>query len=336
MNFKRLWRKIAILLTVALLAVPVLVVDAAPGQKGPPDDKGRPGDKGAPPGLVDEEPSEEVRNSLSVPALFVAGNPFGVDCALTAADPPDGDPLTGYEVPGYYYVQGTHQWQAQCGIADPDTVSATAAWGDNLTGAPLKSGTPIRVEIGLLEDGLLTDAMEGYNVIKLQPSLADRYSAYGITAIGDPLTGFSAVPITSADWGRVFDAQAMFRIDNVDTGEVEVPLQQMSAEINSTGRVVYGFNWGVSEDGTKDFPPQGTYKITFMAPNVNITGVSAGDTTFTSDTATITVQVGAKGGKGGGGGGKGPKPKDQMQVFSMDQLQTHDRIENRDGTCLLP
>ena len=65
-----------------------------------------------------------------------------------------------------------HSWQAQCVNAEANTVTADVDWGDNLEGTSLKSGTPIRVEVGLTDD-TVTD-MVGYHVIKLQPSLSDK------------------------------------------------------------------------------------------------------------------------------------------------------------------
>ncbi|MEZ5260741.1 MAG: hypothetical protein R2755_02960 [Acidimicrobiales bacterium] len=67
-----------------------------------------------------------------------------------------------------------------------------------------------------------------------------------------------------------------------------------SAEINSTGRVVYGFNW--------QKPAAGAYTITFSAPNVAVTGVDAG-TIVDTHTITLDVNVALSAGRGGGGGG---------------------------------
>lgn len=87
--------------------------------------------------------------------------------------PPNGVPLTGYEVQGDYWVQKVHTWQAQCFEADTGTVAVFGAWGDNLTGdASLKTGSPIRVELVLMNRNDFTPmtTLQGYNVIKLEPS----------------------------------------------------------------------------------------------------------------------------------------------------------------------
>lgn len=231
-------------------------------------------------------------NNLSVPTIMIGGGFTGVTCP-GALVYPTGGPLTGYEVSpdDYYFLQGVHTWQAECTTATAAT--ATAEWGDNLGGdAKLKAGSPIRVELGLFNDtGLL---MEGFTVIKLEPSELDRLSAYGTLATSDGNDGWYA---TAEDLPvRVFDAGVTFSVKNVTTGEYPVPLgTNPTAEINATGKVVYGYNLRV--------PAAGEYEITFVIPSVNISGVDVG--TFTTDpdepdtvTLVITVQ------NGGGGGGK--------------------------------
>jgi hypothetical protein len=186
-----------------------------------------------------------------------------------------------------------HAWQAECNTATSAT--ATGAWGDNLAGeAKLQVGKPIRVELGLFDDTSLQ--MQGFNVVKLQPSELDRVSAYGTLATDDGAGGWFAtaeyLPV------RVFDSGVTFSIKRVDTGEYVVPLgSNPTAEINATGKVVYGYNLRVNAVGG--------YEITFVIPSVDITGVNNG--TFVSDplepdTVTLVINV-VQGGGGGGGGG---------------------------------
>ena len=161
------WRQLAVIVTVALMLIPASLALAAP-----PEGKG--GGKGG--------GETTLTNNLSVPAIFVTSpGTFNVTCPATATDP-TGTPLTGYEVPGYYFVQGVHQWQAECTTAAAGTVTAAVDWGDNLEGTALKSGTPIRVEVGLTDP---TASMTGYHVIKLQPSLSDKASTYGTLAASE-------------------------------------------------------------------------------------------------------------------------------------------------------
>lgn len=248
--------------------------------------------KGGPP--VGGE-AEEVSNNLSVPAVFVptVGMTLKYPCGLpvdpigeTTAFPtlPVSENLPLGVAAGDYYVQGEDAWQAGCATGAEDAVSARAEWGDNLTSAPLKANTPIRVEMGLLEN-TGTYPFTGFEVVKLTDEL-DRYATYG--TLGVAVNPYPEV--------RVWDAGAQLRIERVDGLIVYAGVA--TAEINSTGRVVYGYNW--------QKPLPGTYTITFTAPNVNITDKDAGEVVDV-DTVTLAVNVVVKtgGGKGGGGVGGG-------------------------------
>ena len=263
------------------------------------------------------KPTTEATNNLSVPAILVGStNPFGLTCPSDAPSvlvTPTGTPSTGYDVPGYYYVQGLNTWRAQC-LAGATGQTATAAWGDNLTGAPLKAGTPIRVEISLDNDTTLT--MQGYDVIKLQ-NLLDRESAYGTLATGSTETGFTATPstfpLTKTVIGedgtpttvtiniRVFDSLATFSIQNLATGSYVVsPGTAATAEINSTGAIVYGYNWG-SGKGKAATAVAGTYRITFTFPQIQLTGTDAGTQVGLNEVyLDVTVAASSGGGRHGG------------------------------------
>jgi hypothetical protein len=235
-----------------------------------------------------------VTNNLSVPTIMIRGGFTGITCPGGFVDP-TGIPITGYEVDptAYFYIQGAHKWQAECITATSAT--ATAEWGDNLTGdASLKAGSPIRVELGLFDDTGLQ--MQGFNVVKLEPSKLDRESAYGTLATDNGEGGWYGtaeyLPV------RVFDAEVTFSVKNVATGAYVVPLgSNPTAEINATGKVVYGYNLRVTAAGQ--------YEITFVLPSVDITGVDAGvyvTDPLGADTVTLVITVGT----GGGGGGRRP------------------------------
>lgn len=248
------------------------------------------------------KPTSEASQNLSVPAILVG--PLGtLACGTSAAapsplvpPPPTGTPLTGYEVPGYYWVQKVHTWQAQCFNAE--TASVLGSWGDNLAGdAKLSTGSPIRVEIVLTNSadfGGLT--MQGYNVIKLQPTLADRLSAYGHLAVGNELDGWTAVPgdVSEASW-VVHDAGMQISVQNLDTGVFAVPLQPIAPEINATGKIVYGYNLRVTAAGT--------YQIRFAStPAVTFTGTDVANLANDANNAYLDIEVTAKASGGGGGG----------------------------------
>jgi hypothetical protein len=244
---------------------------------------------------------ETAAQNLSVPAILVGSLGTlicGTEEAPTALVPPTGTPSTGYEVDpaAYWWVQKVNSWQAQCFNAD--TASVFGAWGDNLTGdASLKTGSPIRVELVLTNSGGSTLAsMEGYKVLKLEPSKLDRESAYGHDA---PLVDGAYVDtpdaFAPAEW-VVHDKFMMLSVQHVASGTYPVPLQAIAPEINATGKIVYGYNLRVTAAGT--------YQIRFYAPSVTFTGVDAG--TIDANNAYLDIVVG---GGGGGGGKKGGKPK---------------------------
>ena len=54
--------------------------------------------------------TETATNNLSWPTIMIGGTMNLTDPALLM---PSGTPATGHEVPGYYYVQGVHTWQAE-------------------------------------------------------------------------------------------------------------------------------------------------------------------------------------------------------------------------------
>jgi len=258
---------------------------------------------GPPPGKGGGGGETTAAQNLSVPAILVGslGTLVCGDYAVPSLlKPPTGTPRTGYELPGYYWVQKVHIWQAQCFKAGE--ASVYGAWGDNLTGdASLKAGSPIRVELVLTNQtdfSLTLPTMKGYYVLKLQPSQLDRLSAYGHLAGGDEVNGFTNIPVDFDDaaW-VVHDSGMRLSIQNLDTGAFVVPLQGIAPEINATGKIVYGYNLRVTAAGK--------YRIRFnTTPTVIVTGVDAGE--FDVNNAYLDIVVGAGGGGGGGkkGGGK--------------------------------
>jgi hypothetical protein len=260
---------------------------------GPPTGGGGGGGGGRPGGG-----EETAGNNLSVPAIFVAGSGVAqpalrVPCSAVATRPgADGAAPTYIFEDEYYWTQKSAAvWSASCLNRNPGELVVTADWGDNLTGdGRLSSGRPIRVEVGLINanDGSLPTGT-GYAVVKLTPDLEDRLSTYG-TKGDETLTSY-----------RAFDAGAMLKIEKCSTVECLSMVQTiyegpMTAEINSIGAVVFGFNWGIK--GPTNAPGPGTYRIAFFARDVNIVGVA--DAKASVDTASnstyLYVTIGSKGG----------------------------------------
>jgi len=250
---------------------------------------------------------EAAGNNLSLPTKFVPdtnGAPElrtledGEDPCPVAAEhyAPgwDGQPPTfPPELPVYWVQKTAATWSADCALAGNDeTVDVSADWGDNLTGdAPeIKSGKPVRVEVSLTQTNAEGGPYTGYVVLKLTDDL-DRLATYGTK--GDPLT---------QNW-RVWDAGASLTIasctdTSCETSETIITEDPITAEINSTGGVVYGYNWGTKQDA----PDPGTYLLTFYANKTNITSVADGNLCDLEDNCTYVIVTLSPGGGGGGGG----------------------------------
>jgi hypothetical protein len=242
---------------------------------------------------------EGFGSNLSVPAIFLPsvtgeGAPALRGGVCGEAMAPTGS--MSLDFPGFYIQKSEASWQAEC--AEADELDVVANWGDNLTARPvLSSRQPIRVEVGLEYEP--TTPMAGFVVEKLTPDVEDRFATYGTR--GDEID-FTKV--------RVFDSGAELKIERLDGPGGVIYDGPMSAEINSVGAVVYGYNWGVKGKTTRALP--GNYRLTFTTNNAVVMGVDASDSakaTFTSSSTSLVVSVsaspGLKGGVNGGGGSGG-------------------------------
>ncbi len=146
--------------------------------------------------------------------------------------------------------------------------------------------------------------MTGWEVIKLEPAQLDRVSPYGTEVFSDgssdwatpyvpaenPVAAFKG--LDSYPEVRVYDSDAEWTITDAAGNYVLEP-SLARAEINSTGRIVYGYNLRV--------PSAGEYTIEFYAPNVTIEGTDSGEPILDyGRTVTLTINVVPGGGKGGG------------------------------------
>ncbi len=237
-------------------------------------------------------PGETLGNNLSVPAKFVpntTGAPaLRISCGTYAAPGDDGQP-SSVLYPGYWLQKTLATWSADC-IPAAESAEVTADWGDNLTTSEgrLTAGRPIRVEVGLLD--LSATGLRGFAITKLTPDLEDRLATYGTR--GEPDDAF-ATGDANAPATRVWDAGARLKIERLGTPITTVFEGPMTAEINSGGSVVYGFNWGTQ--GRTRTPTAGNYRLTFTTSEATtITGVA--DLTgnipeFTDHGTTVVITI---------------------------------------------
>jgi hypothetical protein len=253
---------------------------AAKGSPGPPEGGGRPG-------------GETLGNNLSYAAMIVGGGgpTLRLGCQDTAIAP-SGPECTLY--PGYWCQKTDATWSAACTTATvDDSVEVTATWGANLLGDSLKAGRPIRVEMVLTESGGTADN-PGYVVVNLTPNLEDRLSTYGTDGTTQ-----------STDY-TVYDNGAKLKIEQCTDAACTPPLTTIlpdgtaSAELNSMGNIVYGYNWGTK--GKASAPEAGIYKLTFTANNTTIVSAPGAQNCAVGNCTYVIINVSP----GGSGGGKPP------------------------------
>lgn len=240
-------------------------------------------------------PTMFIGDTATAPALRIAIDSTGI---LTAQEPTG---TTSTDFPDYY-IQGTDAtWSAYAATAESATV--TAQWGSNLKdSSALSADKPIRVEVGLLDMAAVGDPYQGYVVTNLTPDLEDRYATYGT----DGTTFLSGEAVGEAVQStRVWAPNTTLKITNVETGAVMYN-GAIAAEINSTGAVVYGFNWGGGNTTTSD--PAGTYLLSFSVDKaVTIDAVTPGTINqpivANPYTTSLVVTVGGSGGGSETGGG---------------------------------
>jgi hypothetical protein len=251
--------------------------------------------KGKPP------PTDEMGNNPSFPTKFVGSEGAPITraiCSATERTIPWGPQCTNF--PGYWCQKTEAIWQAVCESAPTDgSVFVNTIWGSNLLGdAPLKAGKPIRVEMTLTEVAGVSGL--GYVVDKLTPELEDRLATYGTS--GADYTGAYVV----------YDAGATLTIETCPDKTCLVPNGTVlsetifTAELNSLGKVVYGYNWGTSGKATAAQP--GIYKLTFRANGTTIASPSGAQMCPLGENCVYVIIEVTQSSGGGGGGGPPNRP----------------------------
>jgi hypothetical protein len=281
---------------------------------GPPE--GRGGGKGG--------GETSLLNNLSIPAKFInaaAGEtpPPGLTYVCGSYpnfvnEPPTGPLSTGWPIDTavYYWVQKTAaKWTADCSSGAPITLYAQGDWGDNLIGdAPLSAGRPIRVEMTLQEvvdsAGSAPVNGSGYPVAKLEPAKLDRLSAYGVPCVSNCSDTAGAPETDPAMQFRIFDPTAELKIEQTSPTSKIYYNNLVGAEINASGGVVYGLNWG-TRGGSAEAATAGLYTLKFQTKKTLQGGFVDGSTCEPdvgfSGCWTIDIEV-TQGGGGGGQGGR--------------------------------
>jgi uncharacterized protein YjdB len=268
---------------------------------------------------------EGLGNNLSVPVVFseglgLAGLPVTVGGAPsyvnTGLRPTSAEQVLVGALPFFYvgnrpdqgsfYLQKTlNTWQAEWRDGTATGLQhASATWGDNIVSRSFKTSAPIRVEVSL--NDLTSGALAGYNMHVISGSGSTEVQGTdGSTASMTP-TIFSVVPhlvvskLDTSGGNTVGDPVVDKRV--IDAIGAEEGPGRFGAEVNVSGKVVYGYNLRVTEAGW--------YRVAFILDNSASNGTVGASRNVTMD--ALTNSTAEEPSEGSGSGSTGPKPVPQL------------------------
>lgn len=254
------------------------------------------------------EEEEEVANNLSVPAIFAEGYGMtGLPAYEKSGLPGSSTPSWGtpycYQSNLKYFLQATDSlWQAEWSAdalleTDPQPVSVTVDWGDEIVNQQWNVKSVIPVRVVLYE--VLGSLMTGYNMYALPADICpcdvpdcnvvadpsdvviaseeevdevwgtmknDTYTS----GPSDPPTVYTVCArltinkITFDEYGAVVLGEELFSSAVYDGFGVRSKPDWYSAEINAEGELIYLYNWNIArEEMGSDTDKSGWYRLTF-------------------------------------------------------------------------
>ncbi|MDE2157401.1 MAG: Ig-like domain-containing protein [Gemmatimonadota bacterium] len=283
---------------------------------------------GAPPST-----DEGLGNNLSVPVVFadglgLTGLPVTVEGAPhylnTGLRPAAAENLLVDALPYFYagnvsdcawpdgtraYCQkGVNGWQAQWQDGSSAMQHATATWGDNILSQPLRTSSPVRVEVSLndVTSGLLT----GFNMQVVSGSgSTEQQGTDGHTSAMTP-TIYTVVPhlvVSKIDTagGHTTGDPVVDKSVIGSIGAEEGP-GTFGAEVNVGGKIIYGYGLRVTEAGW--------YRVSFILEGSATNGTVTANRNVTIDAVTNTGSEESEGSGGGESGGAptGDRPLPQV------------------------
>ncbi|HKI94874.1 MAG TPA: Ig-like domain-containing protein [Gemmatimonadales bacterium] len=226
-------------------------------------------------------------NNLSYPVIFsegigISGLLVSDDAGLrpTAAEGITADTLpffAGTNVPdydAYYMQQGTNVWQAAWIDGAQGAIhGAEVAWGDNLTHQTWTTHSPIRVEVTLY--AYQYAPLKGFNMSVLYGSgTTEMQGTDGTTSAMIP-TIYAVTPrliiqklddVTREPVYTLFDGTVYEGLGGDGPGS-------FGAEVNVSGKVVYGYNLMLQDAAVPaDLHKYGWWRITFALDDHGIVG----------------------------------------------------------------
>ncbi|MDY7085514.1 MAG: hypothetical protein SYR96_10445 [Actinomycetota bacterium] len=190
---------------------------------------------------------EDLKN-LSTPVVLADG----ADLALADTTVP-GLPIgeKDAEYPAYYTARAGAVWGADRVVA-AEQVLTDVKWGDNLMSHQFSArrNQPIRVEVNLFANNPATyGQMYGYPMVSLEETRRDE--VFGTLGIAEPINPMVYTPDATLTILKA-DATGQYT-------QIVVSTRAMVAEVNASGKVIYGFNWGRS--GGVSSPTAGSYRL---------------------------------------------------------------------------
>jgi hypothetical protein len=271
---------------------------------------------------VGGQEEETAGNNLSFPVIWgeaaqlsLQGNP-----ALPVFD---GGSYMIDGVPWYVQKDPDNLWQAETTSAGAVLPVTYVDWGDNLESQDWRSTSKVRVETVLFKaladftlktmtgytmqwlDGSGTTEIWGTNGVTYGSSMATIYSEHARLTIQRIDKASASALIWNADTGQWEGLGVLSTDFNGGCWEGVDGPGGYSAEINVSGKAIYGYNWDVR---TTSNAIAGTYRITFSLdatrPDGNLfTTIDASTQVMTTATTTEATLLAAKGSGGGKGGG---------------------------------
>lgn len=281
-------------------------------------------------------PTEGLGNNLSVPVVFseglgVTGLPVTVDGVPnypnTGLRPAATENLVVGGLPYFYagnvsdcrwpdgqaaYCQkGLNAWQAEWldGTAT-GMQHASATWGDNIINQSLQTSAPVRVEVSL--NDLTSGPLTGFNMQVVSGSRTTEVQGTNNTTSAMTPTIFSVTPhlvVSKLDTsGGVTVGAPIVDKRVVDAIGTEEGPGNFNAEVNVSGKIVYGYNLRVTEAGW--------YRVAFVLEGSVSNGTISASRNVVMDELTNAAAEEPSGGSEGSGSGSppttGPKPVPQL------------------------
>jgi hypothetical protein len=270
-----------------------------------------------------------LTNNLSYPVIWSDGaalalpGEFGKPVLPAEKAVPYTDPVTEETFDVWKQAEEGVSWQAQNEVALAPADVSEVDWGDNLEAKSLSPGKPVRVETTLLKN--LESPMTAFNMVSLEGEQREEvFATPGTTYESSQATMYSAcarLTIQRLQISREDPYLSLLKWDAASgqwTGKdlVAAPVFEggvwesagegsgYTAEVNGSGKVIYGYNWRTSGLAAGD------YRITFSlaaecpAAVLN-THITEATKVLFSEEESVAPLVSGSGGSGGSGSGSG-------------------------------